>query len=215
MPEHFLWTLVAIDSLVFIFFASTFAPPRSNADWRSLGAFAAFVVVLFGEKFGFPLTLYLLAGPLRRALPGMNVFPFDPNHWFGMLLGWYGQPSFGLLRLLTSAMILAGFSLIALAWRTLYAAERLGELATTGVYAHVRHPQYLGFVLVMTGFLLQWPTLLTLAMYPLLAYRYVRLARSEDEELRARFGAVFERYAAQVPAFVPRISSRDRWSVQP
>jgi steroid 5-alpha reductase family enzyme len=88
----------------------------------------------------------------------------------------------------------------------LYEAQRRGELATTGPYARVRHPQYAGFVLIMLGFLFQWPTLLTLAMFPVLVWMYVRLARAEERETAAGFGAAYARYAMRVPAFIPRLS---------
>ena len=97
--------------------------------------------------------------------------------------------------------------LIANAWSVLYKAQRRGELATTGPYAHVRHPQYVGFILVMFGFLLQWPTLLTLVMFPVLVWMYVRLARSEEREAEAEFGETYRAYARRVPAFLPRLSS--------
>lgn len=87
----------------------------------------------------------------------------------------------------------------------LYAAQQADELATTGPYAHVRHPQYVGFVLIMPGFLVQWPTVLTLAMFPILVWMYVRLARREEREVRAELGETYARYAAATPAFVPRL----------
>jgi methanethiol S-methyltransferase len=88
----------------------------------------------------------------------------------------------------------------------LYDAQRQGSLATTGPYAYVRHPQYIGFVLIMFGFLLQWPTLLTLAMFPILVWMYARLARSEEREVAAEFGAAYRQYAARVPRLVPHLS---------
>ena len=84
-------------------------------------------------------------------------------------------------------------------------AQRRHTLATTGAYAYVRHPQYVGFVLVMFGFLLQWPTLLTLAMFPVLVFMYTRLARTEEREALAEFGATYDHYAHDVPGFIPRL----------
>jgi protein-S-isoprenylcysteine O-methyltransferase Ste14 len=109
---------------------------------------------------------------------------------------------------LSNILIIAGFVLISAAWRVLYAAQQKSELATTGPYAHVRHPQYVGFVLVMFGFLLQWPTLLTLVMFPVLVWMYVRLADTEEREAVAAFGDTYRRYAARVPAFFPRVINR-------
>jgi protein-S-isoprenylcysteine O-methyltransferase Ste14 len=83
--------------------------------------------------------------------------------------------------------------------------EKRHELATTGAYAYLRHPQYAGFILIMLGFLLQWPTVLTLAMFPILVGMYVRLAHREEREARAEFGEAYARYAATTPAFVPRL----------
>jgi protein-S-isoprenylcysteine O-methyltransferase Ste14 len=125
-----------------------------------------------------------------------------------MLFGWKANPHFGPFHLLSFAFIGAGFWLIAAAWRVLYAAQQQQVLATTGPYAHVRHPQYVGFVLVMLGFLFQWPTLLTLAMFPVLIWMYVHLARQEEREVRAQFGEVYAEYARRVPAFVPRFAGR-------
>ena len=96
--------------------------------------------------------------------------------------------------------------LIAAAWRVLYAAQQRGALATTGPYSYVRHPQYVGFVLVMLGFLVQWPTLLTLVMFSVLTVMYVKLARSEERQAIAEFGDAYTSYAKQVPAFFPRLA---------
>ena len=97
-------------------------------------------------------------------------------------------------------------SLISAAWKTLYDAQQRGSLATTGAYSYVRHPQYVGFILVMFGFLLQWPTLLTLVMFPVLVVMYVKLARNEEREALATFGDDYRRYMADVPGFIPRLS---------
>jgi protein-S-isoprenylcysteine O-methyltransferase Ste14 len=96
-----------------------------------------------------------------------------------------------------------GFWLLAAAWKVLFAVQHTHRLATTGPYARVRHPQYDGFVLIMFGFLLQWPTLVTLTMFPILVFMYLRLARREEREVAAAFGAEYAAYAARVPAFFP------------
>ena len=104
-------------------------------------------------------------------------------------------------------MIVAGFWLLASAWKVLYAAQRHHRLATTGPYARVRHPQYVGFILIMTGFLFQWPTLVTLVMFPVLVTMYVLLARREERDAIAEFGEEYVRYASKTPAFFPRLFS--------
>ena len=206
-PAYGLWTLVVINSAVFIIFAFSFFKPRTKRDWRSFGAFSAFVVALFTEMYGFPLTLYFLSGWLQSRYPDIDWFSHDAGHLPEMLFGWKANPHFGPFHVLSFALIGGGFVLIANAWRVLYKAQQRGELATTGSYAHVRHPQYVGFILIMFSFLLQWPTLLTLVMFPVLVWMYVRLARSEEREAEAEFGETYRAYARRVPAFLPRLSS--------
>lgn len=106
-------------------------------------------------------------------------------------------------------LIGGGFVLIGTAWRVLYEAQQHRTLATTGPYSYIRHPQYLGFILIMFGFLLQWPTILTLLMFPVLVVMYVRLAHHEEIEVRAQFGDAYDRYAARIPAWIRRLS--DLW----
>ena len=121
------------------------------------------------------------------------------------MFGWKANPHFGPFHVLSFIFIGAGFWAIAAAWRVLYHAQQRRALATTGPYSYVRHPQYVGFVLVLLGFLVQWPTLLTLAMFPVLVVMYVKLARSEEREAIAEFGDAYRRYMAEVPAFLPRL----------
>jgi len=115
---------------------------------------------------------------------------------------------FGPFHLASFVLIGTGFWLISAGWAPLHAAQRVHKLATTGIYARVRHPQYIGFILVMLGFLLQWPTLLTLAMFPVLVVMYIRLARHEEKAALAEFGNEYRDYMARVPAFVPRLTPR-------
>jgi protein-S-isoprenylcysteine O-methyltransferase Ste14 len=204
-PAYGLWLLVVINSAIFIFFAFTFFKPQTKRDWRSFSAFSAFLVALFTEMYGFPLTIYLLSGWLQSRYPGVDWFSHDGGHLLEEMFGWKANPHFGPFHLLSFIFIGGGFWLISAGWKILYAAQRRHTLATTGAYAYVRHPQYVGFVLVMFGFLLQWPTLLTLAMFPVLVIMYTRLAGTEEREARAEFGATYEQYAHDVPRFIPRL----------
>jgi protein-S-isoprenylcysteine O-methyltransferase Ste14 len=203
-PAYGLWSLVIINSLVFIFFAFSFAKPQSPRDWRSFGAFSAFLLALFTEMYGFPLTIYLLSGWLTTRFPGVDFASHDGGHLLEMAFGWRGNPHFGPFHLLSTIAIGGGFWLLAAAWNVLYRAQRAHRLATTGAYARIRHPQYVGFILIMVGFLLQWPTLLTLVMFPILVTMYVLLARREERDADAQFGEEYRRYAARTPAWIPR-----------
>lgn len=199
-----LWSLVILNSAIFILFAFSFTRPKSARDWRSFGAFSAFLVALFTEMYGFPLTIYLLSGWLSAHYPGVNFFSHDSGHLLEVLFGWRAHPHFGPFHVLSFALIGGGFVLLSAAWRVLYRAQLSQRLATQGPYAHIRHPQYIAFVLIMFGLLLQWPTLLTLAMFPVLVWMYARLARREEAEMRQVFGVEYSQYAAATPAFLPR-----------
>lgn len=203
-PAYGLWWLALVNAAVFILFAASFAKPATSRDWRAFGGFSAFIVALFAEMYGFPLTLYLLSGWLQSRYPAVDFLAHDAGHLLETLFGWRANPHFGPFHLLSTAAIGAGFYLLYRAWRVLYSAQRAGRLAVDGPYARIRHPQYVGFILILTGFLLQWPTLLMLAMYPVLVVMYVRLARREERDSEARFGAAYRAYATRVPAFVPR-----------
>ena len=207
-----LWSLVVINSLVFIIFAFSFTKPRTNRDWRSFSAFSAFIVALFVEMYGFPLTIYLLSGWLVRMYPGVDFFSHDAGHLWNTLVGWKMNPHFDPLHILSNILILCGFILLSAAWKVLYEAQRTRTLAVSGPYGYVRHPQYGGFILIMLGFLVQWPTLVTLIMFPILVTMYVRLARREEKEVAEEFGDQYRRYAARTPAFLPHARTLRRES---
>ena len=157
--------------------------------------------------YGFPLTVYLLSGWLARRFPGIDPPGHDAGHLWYTLVGFRGDPHWNPIHIASNVIIAGGFLLLAAAWRVLYRAQQDGRLATTGPYARVRHPQYVGFVVIMFGFLLQWPTLLTLAMFPALVWMYVRLARQEEREVLAEFGDTYREYIQRVPAFWPKLGA--------
>ena len=205
LPAYGLWLLVVVNSAVFIIFAFSFFKPRTARDWRSFGAFSAFLVALFTEMYGFPLTIYLLSGWVGSRYSDVDLFSHNAGHLWSTVLGLEGDAHFSPPHLLSFVLIGGGFILLSASWRVLHDAQRIHSLATTGPYARVRHPQYVGFVLIMVGFLFQWPTLLTIAMFPVLVVMYVRLARREEAEALAEFGDAYARYAVRVPGFIPRL----------
>ena len=208
-PAYGLWGLVLINTIVFVGFAFSFSKPSTARDWRSFSAFSAFIVALFAEMYGFPLTIYLLSGWLQTRYPGLNLLSHDAGHLWWTLTGQHGNPHFGVLHVASLVAIAAGFWLLASSWHVLYQAQRHHALASSGPYARVRHPQYDGFMLIMFGFLLQWPTLLTLAMFPILVWMYVRLAIAEEHDAQREFGAAWEHYAAVTPRWFPHWGRRN------
>lgn len=212
-----LWSLVIINSLVFIIFAFSFARPQNARDWRAFGAFSAFLVALFTEMYGVPLTIYMLSGWLSTKFPEVDWLSHDAGHLLEMIFGWKANPHLGPFHIASNILIGLGFFVLAKAWKVLWEAQREHRLATTGLYARLRHPQYLGFIAILFGFLLQWPTILTLAMFPVLVGMYAWLARQEERDMDAQFGQAWRDYAARTPRFIPRWGntsvSSDRRSV--
>ena len=191
-----LWFLVFFNSAIFIIFAFSFFKPQTKRDWRSFSAFSAFLVALFTEMYGFPLTIYFFAGWLQTNYPNIDWLAHDSGHLLEMMFGWESNPHLGPFHILSFILIGGGFTLLSAAWRVLYKAQRTGTLAVSGPYARIRHPQYVGFILIMAGFLVQWPTILTLAMFPILTVMYWRLALHEEREVEAELGDVYRKYAA-------------------
>lgn len=204
--DYGLWGLVALNTVVFVGFAYSFFKPANPRDWRGFGAYSAFIVALFAEMYGFPLTIYLMSGWLASKFPDVNLFGHDAGHLWWLVTGRHGNPHVGVLHILSFAFIFAGFTLLSKSWHVLYHAQRRNQIAATGPYRRVRHPQYIAFVAIMFGFLLQWPTLLTLAMFPVLVVMYVRLANSEERDSEKAFGQAWRDYAAVTPRFVPHLS---------
>ncbi|MGH8221917.1 MAG: methyltransferase family protein [Woeseiaceae bacterium] len=201
------WYNVMAASALFLSFVLALAWPRGRAEWRSAGLYSAFLISLFVEMFGVPLTILLLA-PLLD-LPAF-AFGLGESHLWAYLLARTGIVPLGwgvwLVMTASLALIVTGMALLALGWAQVYGAR--DRLQTRGLYALIRHPQYLGLIFIVLAFNIQWPTLPTLVMAPLLIIMYIRQARREDRDLNARFGGEYLRYAARVPAFLPRVGRR-------
>jgi len=198
-----MWPVVIFNVLLFLWFAISFVKPKGKAEWRSMGVFIGFIVALFTEMYGLPLTIYFLTQWLGNSYPVLNPFSHAHGH---LWLVWLGladsHAAMTLLHLLSNGVIFFGFYLLYKGWTLIYHCQ--GKLVTEGVYSHIRHPQYAGLFLITIGFLLQWPTLITLAMWPILIFAYYRLAMREEAEVSRQFPAEYAAYRRRVPAFVPR-----------
>ncbi len=195
-----MWVIAAFNVGLFLFFFLSFLPPKGLLEWRNLGVVTAFLVALFSEMYGFPLTIYLLTGWLGDAYPVLQPF----NHKFGHL--WvvvFGGSTLAWALVMGASLVLmvAGYILLSRGWQRVHSAH--GRMINDGIYAYMRHPQYTGLFLVISGFLVQWPTLLTLLMAPILVLAYIQLAHSEERHMLERFGDAYADYMYQVPAFFP------------
>lgn len=203
-----LWVLVFVNSTVFIIFAASFFHPRSPRDWKAMGAFSSFIVALMVEMYGFPLSIYLLSGWLGSRFDTLTL-THDGGHLWSELIGWEGDPHVSPFHIASYVVIGMGFWIIAAAWPVLLRAAQTETLASTGLYARLRHPQYAGFLAIMFGFLLQWPTIPTLVLFPVLIALYRRLSIQEEGAVAAAFGEEWGRYAARTPRFLPRLGQVD------
>jgi protein-S-isoprenylcysteine O-methyltransferase Ste14 len=197
-----LWTAVLVNILLFGLFAYLAFRPTTKRDWRTLGIFYAFIVALFTEMFGFPLTIYFLTSALGKKYPALDPFThFNGHLWIALTGGSKGV--YYVLHPLSNILIFAGLVIISIGWKKIYSDN--SHLVTDGIYKYVRHPQYSGFILTIIGFLLQWPTIITLLMAPILLVIYIKLAKKEEKILIDVFKDQYLEYKKKVPAFMPRI----------
>ncbi|MFO0754276.1 MAG: isoprenylcysteine carboxylmethyltransferase family protein [Thermodesulfovibrionales bacterium] len=195
------WSLVIVNVALFAFFILSFLTPVKKREWRSMGATLAFFVALFTEMYGFPLTIYLLTGILGSKYPALNPFSHASGHlWLTFLGG--GATLMTVIHLISNLLVITGFVIMWKGWKLIHGAK--GGLVTEGPYAYVRHPQYSGLSLIMIGMLIQWPTLITALMFPVLMYVYYRLSKREENEMLAQFGDEYRQYREKVPMFLPK-----------
>lgn len=193
--------VTSVGALLALFFLTQ---PRKPKEWRGAGMSAAFFISLFTEMYGIPLTIYLLA-PVLGVEP--KTFGMYESHLWAYLMSQANllglETGVYLVMTFSTILVLLGFGLLALGWNQVYRGR--GHLVMSGIYSQSRHPQYLGLILVVVGFLIMWPTVLTILLAPLLITKYFLLAREEDRELEKAFGERFMRYRETVPAFIPSI----------
>lgn len=180
-----------------------FLAPKSWRDWAGAGLVQAFIIALYSEMYGFPLTIYVLTGFLRIKIPMVH----NSGHLWAALLG-YGETGDAIEMAIGSVFVVAGLLLIVRGWIRIYFSD--GRLVTDGVYGAMRHPQYAGIFLAIFGQLIHWPTIPTLLLSPLIVGVYFRLARREETRLTNRFGAEYLEYRQRVPMFFPRFRNAPR-----
>lgn len=205
------WTLVVVNAAIFVLLALSFLTPVRKREWRSFGVFTAFVVALFTEMYGFPLTIYILTAVLGSRYPALNPFSHASGHLWITLFGGGAWMS-AVIHLISNGLMLAGLLVMGAGWSKIHKAK--GTLVADGVYSWVRHPQYAGLFLITAGMLVQWPTIITAATWPVLLFIYYRVARREEREAEARFGEAYRAYRARAPMFIPRFwaTAEPRWS---
>lgn len=210
--DYGIWTMVVFNVVLFGVFVLGFLHPQKKYEWRTLGVFAAFIIALFTEMYGFPLTIYLLISIFGDKMGIVDPFQHVNGHLLGTL---FGAPGWAKLIIcqIGGFIMLIGLIMMGKGWRQIHNAG--GGLVTDGIYAHIRHPQYSGLFLITIGMLIQWPTLITLVMWPLLMVAYYRLAMREERIVEEEFGEAYREYKKNVPAFIPRFNRVKQENVSP
>lgn len=186
------WHIVIINIALFISFLIPLSF-RKKANWIEYGLVSAFFVSLFVEMYGIPLTILFAS---KYFFTGTNL----PNTLFGFkFLG----VSFGLPLAMVYGLVLMiiGTFLIITGWVTLYRNTKKDGLVTTGIYSYSRHPQYVGFILVILGWFFGWPTVLTVILSPILIFRYIQVSFKEEQEVSKQFPE-YKTYKKGVPFFI-------------
>ena len=199
------WSLVIVNIGLFAFFILSFLRPAQKREWRSMGATLAFFVALFTEMYGFPLTIYILTGFLGTKYPALNPFSHASGHlWLAFLGG--GAAMMTIIHIISNGLVFIGFMIMWKAWKLIHGAK--GELVTEGPYSYVRHPQYAGLFIIMISMLIQWPTIITALMFPVLVFAYYRLSKREESDMIKMFRDEYKRYIEKTPMFIPRLKGK-------
>ena len=191
-----LWPYAILISVIGSWALYHFMAPANWREWAGAGLVQAFIVALYAEMYGFPLTIYALTTFLPIRIPLVH----NSGHLWATLLG-YGDTGDLIEMLVGSVLLGVGLVMIVRGWVRIYFAS--GGMVTDGIYSLTRHPQYTGIFLAVLGQLIHWPTIPTLLLSPAIFWLYVRLAKREERLMLEKFGATYHDYQRHVPMFFP------------
>jgi protein-S-isoprenylcysteine O-methyltransferase Ste14 len=173
--------------------------PKGWREWSRAGLVEAFIIALYAEMYGFPLTIYLLSGWLGLDIPWAH----ESGHLWATVFGW-GALGAMIEMVAGYALVFTGISVLVEGWREVYVATKERRLATDKLYGVVRHPQYTGIFMAVFGQLIHWPTIPTVVLFPIIVWAYYRLSLREEQQMVRQFGNSYEIYRQNVPMFFPK-----------
>jgi protein-S-isoprenylcysteine O-methyltransferase Ste14 len=197
------WEVSIIMAVIASWILYRYVAPRGWREWSRAGLVQAFIIALYAEMYGFPLTIYLLTGWLGLDIPWVH----DSGHLWATLFGWGGLGTM-IEMVIGYALVFSGIGVLAEGWREVYVATKESRLATDKLYSVVRHPQYTGIFLAVFGQLIHWPTIPTVVLFPVIVWAYYRLSLREERQMIQQYGSVYETYRKDVPMFLPK---REDW----
>ncbi len=192
------WVITIIMVIIVSWVVFRYLVPRNFKEWRNAGLIQAFIIALYAEMYGFPLTIYLLTSFLGFDIPWLHV----KGHLWASLFGW-GTGMAMVEMVVGYTFVFLGLSLIVRGWQQIYKARKEDRLVTHGIYRYIRHPQYTGIYLAILGQLIHWPTIPTLVLFPMIVAAYYTLARKEEKVMIEKFGDEYSAYVKKVPMFFP------------
>jgi protein-S-isoprenylcysteine O-methyltransferase Ste14 len=208
--DYFNWSLVVFYVVLVGIFLYGILQPRRKSEWKSIGVAQGWVVALYAEMYGIPLTAYAVMNVVGRSTGDAE------NHYNGHLwpiIFGAGEDNLVIAQFATvvigHCLIVVGAALAIVGWRQLHDAVKRGEMVTQGLYRYIRHPQYTGFFLFLVGSLINWPTVATVLSMPVLCFVYWRLANAEEKDAREKFGQAYENYSAKTGKFVPKFLAHE------
>lgn len=196
-----MWGLAVIVTVTVSWLLYRYLAPQSWKDWARAGVVQAFIVAFYAEMYGFPLTIYFLARYF-----GLDVAWGEGGNLWAQF---FGTPAAHVVAMILGyTIVFGGATLVAEGWRQIHQARREQRMVTDGVYARMRHPQYTGLFLIVFGEgIVHWPTIVSVAAFPVIVLAYTLLARKEERQMLEIFGDEYREYQRRVPMFIPRFEA--------
>ncbi len=164
--------------------------------WRRMGPIVTYAVAL--------IVALGIVDPLVRARRPMLAVEFGTNYW---LVG------LGVL-LVVASVVMRKYLGRQLKFRTLVGLPEVApnkypqRLLTEGVYSHIRHPRYVEILITLLGCSLIANYLAAYVLFVVTCIGVWAIVGIEERELRERFGAEWDEYAARVPRFLPKLQTK-------